>query len=126
MTPQKFGRKTDPSPPSIYEIPSAWRVENCLILLTAADDTAVDEFRLVDVIERAQLILRKCVKYSKTSLGGVATLGLKTFFVAVDGPPDFNEGGSGGNGTIVRWVTDRTNSSAVDVDSTLASKVFFA
>lgn len=120
MTKQLFGHKQDPPNPDIYEVPSAWRVDRCLILLTSGDESAVDEFRLVDVVERAELILRDCVAFSKKRLGGVATLGLKTFFVTVDGPPDF-AGEAGGNRTIP-VLSASTNGSGVDVDSSLASR----
>ena len=84
----------------------------------------MDEFRLVDLVERAELILRDCVTISKTRLGGLATLGLKTFFVTVDGPPDF-AGEAGGNRTIP-VLSGGTNGSGVDVDSSLASRQVFA
>ena len=124
MKKQLFGHKQNPPNPDIYEVPSVWRVGRCFILLTSQDESAVDEFRLVDVVERAELILRDCVAFSKRRLGGLATLGLKTFFVTVDGPPNF-AGEAGGNRTIP-VLSGGTNGSAVDVDSSLASRQVFA
>ncbi len=50
---------------------------------------AVDTFRLVDVILKAQKIIEQCPPNSKRNLGGLATIGHRNgFFVAVNGPVD--------------------------------------
>lgn len=81
------------------------------------------EFRFVDVVEAAMRLVRECCEFSKTRLGGVATLGVKSFFVTVDGPPEVS-GGGGGNETVMVGLGGGV--SAVNVDSTLASRRFFA
>ena len=72
--------------PGTYAIPKIWEWGQCFIILTSEQDNAVGEFRLVDVIIRAQDIIAKCPPNSKAHLGGVAVLGVQTFFVGVDGP----------------------------------------
>lgn len=84
MTRQKFSR--DERIPNIYEIPKIWTSNRCLILLTSEQEDEIGEFRLVDVILRAQDIIAKCPPNSKAHLGGIAVMGIQTFFVTVDGP----------------------------------------
>jgi len=72
-----------------YKIPAYWAVGRCLILLSSANETAVDTFRLADVILKAQKIIDQCPPNSKKSLGGIATIGHRaSFFVVVNGPAD--------------------------------------
>ena len=62
-------------------------VGNCIILLTSGDETQTDTFMLVDVVVKAEQIIRECPGKSKKSLGGLATIGhQRHFFVAVNGP----------------------------------------
>jgi len=79
----------NPTHVGIYKIPAHWAVGRCLVLLTSADEMAVDTFRLVDVILKAQKIIEQCPPNSKRNLGGLATIGHRNgFFVAVNGPVD--------------------------------------
>ena len=84
MTRQNFTR--DEELPDTYVLPKIWCWNQCCILLTSENEEEVGQFRLVDAIRRAQEIMAKCPPNSKASLGGIAVLGIKTFFVAVDGP----------------------------------------
>ena len=84
MTKQNFTRNEEV--PNTYVIPKIWQWKQCVILLTSEDEEEVGQFRLVDAIIRAQEIMAKCPPNSKASLGGIGVLGIKTFFVAVDGP----------------------------------------
>lgn len=84
MAIQKFGHNDQT--PGIYAVPKVWEWKQCFICLTSEDEDAVGEFRLADAILRAQEVIAKCPPYSKASLGGLAVLGIQTFFVAVDGP----------------------------------------
>ncbi|KAK0514072.1 hypothetical protein JMJ35_003794 [Cladonia borealis] len=84
MTRQNFSR--DEEIPNTYVVPKIWQWNQCCILLTSEEEDEVGQFRLVDAIIRAQEILAKCPPNSKASLGGIAVLGIQTFFVAVDGP----------------------------------------
>lgn len=85
-----------------------------MIILSAEGKTAIDSFRLVDVIVKANEILAECPGKSKEGLGGVGFVGNRQgFFVAVNGadygPPVDPDGihGLGGkaNGTIesAKW-----------------------
>ena len=85
MAIQKFGHKDQI--PGMFAVPKVWEWKQCIICLTSEDEDEVGEFRLVDVILRAQEVIARCPPYSKASLGGLAVLGVETFFVAVDGPP---------------------------------------
>lgn len=79
----------NPAHTGTYRTPAHWAVGNCLILLTSANETAVDTFRLADVIVKAQKIIDQCPPNSKKSLGGLATIGHRaSFFVAVNGLVD--------------------------------------
>ena len=73
--------------PGVYAVPKIWEWGRCCILLTSEHEDAVAKFRLVDAIMRAQEVIAKCPPNSKASLGGIAVLGIETFFVAIDGPP---------------------------------------
>ena len=84
LTLQKFSHNQDI--PGVYAIPKLWEWGQCFIILTSEQEDAVGEFRLVDVIIRAQEIIAKCPPNSKANLGGIAVLGVQTFFVGVDGP----------------------------------------
>lgn len=58
----------------------------------------MDTFRLADVIAKAMRIIDQCPPGSKRALGGMALVGHgQTFFVAVNGPPDYVVGGDGGH-----------------------------
>lgn len=86
-----------------FLVPHAWQFGACQVLLTSGLDTAVDTFRLVDVIVKATRIIEECPPKSKKSLGGLALVGNgATFFVAVNGPdlaPD-GDGGDVGGGVL--------------------------
>lgn len=87
MTMTQFSH--NPTHSGTYQIPAHWGIGQCLILLTSADETAVDTFRLADVIVKAQKIIDQCPPNSKKHLGGLATIGHRaSFFVAVNGPID--------------------------------------
>lgn len=70
-----------------------------MILVTTGKDDGVDRFRLVDVVQRVERLLRECTEGSKFSLGGLATVGRgQGFFVAVNGASWLGEGGGSGGG----------------------------
>ncbi|MCJ1460261.1 hypothetical protein MMC28_010640 [Mycoblastus sanguinarius] len=80
---QQFSRKVEHG---AHHVPTDWHFGRCQVLLTSGDSSAVDTFRLADVIYKARKLIDNCVAVSKTRLGGIATIGHgATFFVAVNG-----------------------------------------
>ena len=75
------------SRPGVHHVPTDWHHERCQVMINADSADAVDSFRLLDVMIKAQLIIEKCAMTSKQNLGGVTTVGYTgQFIVAVNGP----------------------------------------
>ena len=99
MALQRFSR--DPAlAASTFQVPFAWQYGSCQVLLTSGLTSALDTFRLADVIVQALRIIEECPPQSKKALGGLGLVGRgQTFFVAVNGPdlsPDGEGNGDGG------------------------------
>ena len=85
-------------------VPEAFEVKNCQILISnrKLGSDAWDILRYVDVVIGAQEVLKFCVSGSKFGFGGVAVLGNRGTYVAVNGlftAEDYGAVSEEGNGT---------------------------
>lgn len=66
-----------------------WTLDRCAVFVKNLDRSRVDTFRMVDVAETANRILRKCVMGTKYPFGGTAGIGSAAggsrFYVALGG-----------------------------------------
>ena len=75
--------------PTDYEVPDAWAVQegkkSCAIEITSYEEERPDYFSLCDVRMAADTLIRECPSRTKEGLGGLTVVGMKGFYVTVNG-----------------------------------------